>query len=84
MDSKQLLAARLGELHFPQEFFPPADFAQLLDIVEDERAELEAEYRAKLRERVAKLITRKSIASVIRDTPEAVTATPATPAGGAP
>jgi hypothetical protein len=81
MDSKQLLTNRLRELHFPQEFFPPADFTQLLDIVERERVELEAEYRAKLRDRVVKLITRKSIAGVIRDTPEEVTITAAASTG---
>jgi cell division septum initiation protein DivIVA len=83
MDSKQLLTNRLRELHFPQEFFPPADLAKLLDIVEAERTQLEGEYHTKLRDRVAKLITRKSIAGVIRDTPEAVTATSATSTGDA-
>jgi len=81
MDSKQLLTNRLGELHFPPELFPPPDLAKLLDIVERERSQLESEYHAKLRDRVAKLISRKSIAGVIRDTPEAVSATGATSTG---
>ncbi len=84
ISSDQLLADRLAELRFPPELFPAGDLQRLEAIVEGERAALETEFHAKLRERVAKVISRKSIASVIRDTPDAMTtANSATSNGGA-
>jgi hypothetical protein len=85
ISSDQLLAECLRQLRFPLEFFPPGDLQRLEAKVEVERAALEAEFHAKLRARVAKVITRKSIASVIRDTPDAsmTTATPAASNGAA-
>jgi hypothetical protein len=83
VSSDQLLANRLGELRFPPELFPPSDLARLEALVENERTTLEAEYQAKLTARVAKVITRKAIAGVIRATPDVMTATPATLTGGA-
>lgn len=63
--SDQLLAERLDELHFSKELFPAEDMAQLKAIVEDERAALEAEFDAKFKARVTKLITRKTIGKII-------------------
>jgi hypothetical protein len=85
MASDQLLADALRELRFPPELFPAGDLQRLQDIVEGERAALETEFHAKLRERVAKVVTRKTIAGVIRATPDAsmTTATNATSNGAA-
>jgi hypothetical protein len=63
--SDQLLADCLRELHFSEGLFPPDDMAQLKAIVERERAALEAEYDAKFKARIAKLITRKTIGRII-------------------
>jgi hypothetical protein len=82
ISSSQLLADRLDALRFPPKLFPAGDLQQLEARVESERAALEAEYHAKLRQRVAKVINRKTIAGVIRDTPDAMaTATSATSNG---
>lgn len=69
----QVLADRLSELHFPEGLFPAEDMAQLKAIVEEERAALEAEFDAKFKARIAKLITRKTIGKIISGAPTAAT-----------
>jgi hypothetical protein len=61
----KVLADRLRELRFSEEFFPSEDMAQLKAIVEDEHAALEAEFDDKFRARISKLITRKTIGKII-------------------
>ena len=57
----QVLSDRLRELCFSEELFSREDTAKLKAVVEAERVELEAEYNAKFRARISKMITRTTV-----------------------
>ena len=69
--TSQILADRLNELRFPEGLFPTEDMARLKAIAEDEYVKLEAEFNAKFRARIGKLITRKTIGRIIGSAPSA-------------
>lgn len=63
--SSQVLADRLRELCFSEELFSSQDMARLKAVAEEERVKIEAEFDAKFRARIAKLITRTTVDKII-------------------
>ena len=81
--SSPLVAARVKEL-YENSVFSPFVMSQLGIIAENERAKLQAECDEKLRLRLAKLITRKTVGKLVGEEPDEVpSATSATSNGGA-